>query len=372
MSESRDRKPKKSGGGRSAGGSRSGSGGKGSGKSSSGRGSSGYSRSSGSGGRGGSKSSGTGGSGGSRSSGTGGSGRSRSTGSGGGRSRSASGSGSGRSRSSRDGGAERGQSRGRREDSKSRDRGRSDSTRRSGEFRGGDRRDENKRGDGRFDDSPQKKLPAGAEGLPRHVVESLMRVTPAARQNAALVALAATAEAFGEGQYHAAVKKALHAKDLASRDATIREILALASYRIGDWSTALRELRTYRRLSGETTHMPVEMDVLRALGRDKDVAAVWADFRKLGGGPAVKKEARVVYASFLIDRGELDEAAEVIGKAKIESDPWPEDMRLWFVAARIAALRGDKAHARHIADAIVLEDPSFPGLDDLDRLIEGI
>ncbi len=125
-------------------------------------------------------------------------------------------------------------------------------------------------------DAPaQKKLPAAASGLPRHVVEALIRVTPPARQSAALSALAEAAEAFSEGQFHVAARKAGHAKDLSSRDATIREILALASYRIGDWQTALRELRTYRRLSGETTHMPVEMDVLRALGRGKDVAAVW-------------------------------------------------------------------------------------------------
>ncbi|MDJ0954111.1 MAG: hypothetical protein QNJ81_10570 [Acidimicrobiia bacterium] len=216
----------------------------------------------------------------------------------------------------------------------------------------------------------KKKLPAAAEGLPRHVVEALVRVTPPARQNAALAALAAAAEAFSDGQYHVAVRRADHAKDLASRDATIREILGLASYRIGDWATALRELRTYRRLSGETTHMPVEMDVLRAMGRDKDVTAVWEEFRKLGGGPAVKKEARVVYASFLIDQGDLEGAARIAGTPKMGGDPWPEDLRLWYVAARINALTGSKDRARSIADSILLEDPSFPGLDDLDRLID--
>ncbi len=197
-----------------------------------------------------------------------------------------------------------------------------------------------------------------------------MRVTPAARQNAALASLAAAAEAFGEGQFHAAVRKADHAKDLASRDATIREILGLASYRIGDWHTALRELRTYRRLSGETTHMPVEMDVLRGMGRTDDVEAVWQEFQRLDGGPAVKKEAQVVYASHLIDIEDLDGAAEVVGSPKKGSEPWPEDLRLWYVAARVAALRGDKAGARRIADSIVVEDPSFPGLDELDGLIE--
>ena len=226
------------------------------------------------------------------------------------------------------------------------------------------------RGQGAEGDQTPAKLPAAAQGLPRHVVESLMRVTPASRQNAALVALAAAAEAFSDGQYHAAVKKAEHAKDLASRDATIREILGLAAYQVADWQKALRELRTYRRLSGETTHMPIEMDVLRALNRPDDVTAVWLDFKKRGGGPAVKKEARVVYASHLIDQGDLEAADEVAGSPRMLDDPWPEDLRLWYVSARIAGLRGDKRRARRWADAVVVADPSFPGLDDLDRLIE--
>lgn len=278
------------------------------------------------------------------------------------------GSGSSRGGSSRGGSSQGGSYKGRSsgEGQKSRGRGASSSSGRDAKRSQG--RDSQERGD----TDAKKKLPAGAEGLPRHVVEALTRVTPAARQNAALAALGAAAEAFTEGQYHVAVRKAAHAKDLASRDATIREILGLASYRIGDWSVALRELRTYRRLSGETTHMPVEMDVLRALDRGEDVVAVWEEFRKLGGGPAVKKEARVVYASYLIDSGDLELADEIAGKPKIGGDPWPEDMRLWYVAARIAALRGEKKRARHIADSILLEDPSFPGLDELDRLIDSI
>lgn len=216
------------------------------------------------------------------------------------------------------------------------------------------------------------KLPASAAGLPRHVVEALIRVTPPARQNSALAELAAAAEAFSEGQFHVAVRKAQHAKDLSSRDATIREILGLASYRIGDWQTALRELRTYRRLSGETTHMPVEMDTLRALGRSDDVKGVWDEFNKRGGSPGVQKEARVVYGSHLIDENDLEEAFRVVGRPRITDDPWPEDLRLWYVAARIAALQGGRARAKELAEAIMLEDPSFPGLDELDRLIESV
>ena len=215
----------------------------------------------------------------------------------------------------------------------------------------------------------KRKLPAAAAGLPRHVVEALQRVTPPARQSAALAALAEAAEAFSEGQFHVAARKADHAKGLSSRDATIREILGLASYRVGDWQTALRELRTYRRLSGETTHMAIEMDVLRALGRSRDVSAVWEEFNRLGGAPAAMKEARVVYASHLIDEGNLAGAADVIGRPRMISEPWPEDLRMWFVAARIAALLGNHTRARELADAIVVQDPSFPGLDELERVI---
>jgi len=227
----------------------------------------------------------------------------------------------------------------------------------------------NVRRQGQSPEESRGKPPSGGEGLPRHVVDGLLRVTPATRANAALKALSEATEAFTEGRFHVAVRKARHAKELASRDATIREILGLASYRIGDWAEALRELRTFRRLSGETTHVPVEMDVLRALKRPADVESLWEEFRRRGGRPAVEKEARVVYASHLIDTGDFEAAAAVVGRPRPLNNPFTEDLRLWYVAARVAALGGDAAEARRIAAAIVLHDPAFPGLDELDRII---
>jgi len=72
---------------------------------------------------------------------------------------------------------------------------------------------------------------------------------------------------------------------------------------IGSGGGSLRspELRTYRRLSGDTTHLPVEMDVLRALERDADVEAAYALLRRLGANRPALDEGRVVYASFLLD-----------------------------------------------------------------------
>ena len=201
------------------------------------------------------------------------------------------------------------------------------------------------------------------------MVEGLARVTPERRVGAALQALGEASEAFAEGAYHRSVRKAQQAKDLAPRDPTVRETLGVAAYRTGDWQTALAELRTFRRLTGDTTHLPVEMDALRGLNRDRDVDAAWSTLKELGGKPAVLKEGAVVYASHLIDMGDLEGAWKVVTPRKLRHEPFPEDLRMWYVAARVAALREDPRTAADLRDAILESDPGFPGIDELEKLI---
>ena len=191
-------------------------------------------------------------------------------------------------------------------------------------------------------------------------------MTPDGRVSAALEELGNASLALNGGRFHASLRHAGRAKELAPRDATVREVLALAAYRVGDWATALRELRTYRRLSGEVTHLPIELDVLRALGRPDDVEKSWLLLGGLDASPPVKKEGTVVYASFLLDEGRVVEARKLVAAPRLKSDPHPEDLRLWYVGARAAALDGDVAEAVRLRDAISVTDPSFPGLDKLD------
>jgi predicted Zn-dependent protease len=197
----------------------------------------------------------------------------------------------------------------------------------------------------------------------------LTRVTPAERVGPALDALGEASAALGEGRFHPAVRYARKAKELSPRDASVREVLGLASYRVGDWLTALRELRTYRRLAGESTHLPVEMDALRALGRKNDVEEVWNQVAALRDAPSVQKEGRVIYASFLMDEGRTSEARRVATPKALTNNPHPEDLRLWYVAARAAALDGDQAEATRLRDAVLIMDPGFPGMDELDAAI---
>ena len=157
--------------------------------------------------------------------------------------------------------------------------------------------------------------------------------------------------AFVGGRYAKARHHAEEAKALAPRLPAIREVLGLAAYRMGRWDQALTELRTYRRLSGDTTHLPVEMDVLRALERPEEVEATHALLRRLGGSPATLDEGKVVYASFLLDRDRAREAWELTRPSSLKASPTDGDLRVWYVAARAAARLGDR----------VREPPPLPG-----------
>ena len=180
--------------------------------------------------------------------------------------------------------------------------------------------------------------------------------------------LQAAAKSFAAGRHGKALKEAEQAKDLSPRDATIRELIGLSAYRLGRWDIALRELKTFRRLTGDSTHMPVEMDALRALERPEDVETTWTAFQRIGGDRATRDEAKVVYASFLLDRGEDRKAWQVSGPKKMLGSPTESELRVWYVAARAAHRLGDPQTARRIYEAIERADAAFPGLDELDRL----
>jgi tetratricopeptide (TPR) repeat protein len=203
------------------------------------------------------------------------------------------------------------------------------------------------------------------------VTEELARVTPRARVTEAVGHLEQAAAAFVAGRYDKARHHAEEAKELSPRLPSIREVLGLAAYRSGRWEQALAELRTYRRLSGDTTHLPVEMDVLRALERDADVEAAFALLRRLGASRATTDEGRVVYASFLLDHDRAREAWELTRPRSLGADPGEGELRVWYVAARAAARLGERSIGRRLYQAIQEADPGFPGLDELEEALRG-
>ncbi len=210
---------------------------------------------------------------------------------------------------------------------------------------------------------PITSVPDGA--LPRWIRDEITRSTAKERREAALRHLERGVAQFAEERYRAAFDSLTAAKALAPRAATVRELMGLSAYYTEQWAPALQELRAFRRLSGETTHMPVEMDVLRALGKGADVEKTWTLFKELGGDRDTEREATVVYASYLLDRGRVAEAWRVIKPGRLVSPAPESEVRRWFVAARVALAAGEKEAATRIIAAVAREYPSMPGLDEL-------
>lgn len=206
-------------------------------------------------------------------------------------------------------------------------------------------------------------VPSGQ--MPKWVRDEILRSTPKDRRDPALTHLSRGMEQFADERYPAAASELRKAKELSPRSSTVRELLGLATYRSGLWDEALRELRTFRRITGDLIHMPVEMDCLRALGRPVDVAKTWDRLQEHDISSTINHEARVVYASFLLDDGRASEAWGIIKPGRLVADPSPGELRRWYVAARVALAAGDKAAARRLVAALDEQEPDFEGVDEL-------
>ncbi|MCZ3385464.1 MAG: hypothetical protein LH630_00480 [Actinomycetia bacterium] len=110
---------------------------------------------------------------------------------------------------------------------------------------------------------------------------------------------------------HAAV-----ARRLASRVAVVREATALTAYACGDYEAALTELRAYRRLSGDQSHLPLMADCERGLGRPERALELAVTPEAKALEPDVARELRLVVAGARSDLGQLDAALQ-----HLEADP---------------------------------------------------
>lgn len=218
---------------------------------------------------------------------------------------------------------------------------------------------------------PQHKTITSVKGgqLPKWVRDEITRSTPKDRRDPAILHLSKALELFADERYPAAVGELRQAKKLSPRSATIRELLGISAYRSGNWEEALRELRTFRRLTGDLIHYPVEMDCLRALDRTDDVIKAWDKLQDYDISPTINHEARVVYASFLLDQGRPRDAWPVIKPGRLVASPSQGELRRWFVAARVALEAGDKDAARRLVAALDEQELDFEGVDELRRAV---
>lgn len=103
-------------------------------------------------------------------------------------------------------------------------------------------------------------------------------------------------------------RHALSAARRAGRIAVVRETLAITAYTVGDFALALRELRTYRRISGRDDQVPMMVDCERGLGRPDRALELGRSVDRATLPAEVQVELAIAMSGARLDLGQTEAA----------------------------------------------------------------
>ncbi|WP_344174211.1 Replicase polyprotein 1ab [Pilimelia columellifera] len=180
--------------------------------------------------------------------------------------------------------------------------------------------------------------------------------------------LVATGQLIDEAPEQA-LAHALAARRLASRIATVREAVGLAAYHADEWQTAIAELRTYHRMSGNQAHLAVLADCERALGRPERAVDLYRNADRDAVGQPAAIELLIVAAGARGDMGQRDAAVAMLQVRELtaEDGEWLPRLRYAYADALLAAGRAEEAREWFARAASIDEDLVT---DAAERLLE--
>ncbi len=169
-----------------------------------------------------------------------------------------------------------------------------------------------------------------------------------------------------------AFQHALAASRRGGRLAAVREAVGLTAYAAGHYGEALREFRTYRRISGSNMHLPVMADCERGLGRpDRALDMARSDEAKDLDAPG-KAELAIVAAGARTDLGQLDAAVSELEIAQLDINrAFSYSPRLFraYADALTAAGRAPESE-KWRRQAVVAENALGLGVDEEPDIID--
>nr|WP_212743132.1 hypothetical protein [Microbacterium sp. 2FI] len=166
---------------------------------------------------------------------------------------------------------------------------------------------------------------------------------------------------------------ALSASRRAGRIAIVRETLAITAYATGDYALALRELRTFRRISGRDDQIALMVDSERGVGRPDRALEVGRSVDRAALPAAVRVELAIAMSGARLDLGEPERALQELDIPELDPDRAFEWSPALF-AARATVLEelgrdaeAEKWHQRAVVAADAIDAAS--GVDDLETVI---
>ena len=163
---------------------------------------------------------------------------------------------------------------------------------------------------------------------------------------------------------------ALAASRRAGRIAVVRETVAITAYATGDFALALRELRTYRRISGRDDQIALMVDSERGVGRPDRALEVGRAVDRAALPVEVRVELAIAMSGARLDLGQPERALQELDIPELDPDrafSWSPGL----FAARAAVLEelgreDEAAQWRHRAE--VAEDALGTSDADLEVL----
>jgi hypothetical protein len=103
-------------------------------------------------------------------------------------------------------------------------------------------------------------------------------------------------------------RHALSAARRAGRIGVVRESLAITAYAIGDFALALRELRTFRRITGRDDQLPMMVDSERGIGRPDKALELGRSVQRSSLSVPVQVELAIAMSGARLDLGQTEAA----------------------------------------------------------------
>ncbi|CAN5361232.1 hypothetical protein BH11ACT3_BH11ACT3_19610 [soil metagenome] len=113
---------------------------------------------------------------------------------------------------------------------------------------------------------------------------------------------------------------ALAASRRAGRIGIVRETLAITAYATGDFALALRELRTYRRITGKNDQLPLMVDSERGVGRPDRALELGRSVPRAELDVPVQVELAIAMSGARLDLGQTDAALTELQIPQLDPD----------------------------------------------------
>ncbi|WP_248240806.1 hypothetical protein [Microbacterium kunmingense] len=109
----------------------------------------------------------------------------------------------------------------------------------------------------------------------------------------------------------------------------MRETAAITAYAVGDFALALRELRTYRRISGRDDQIALMVDSERGVGRPDRALEVGRAVDRKTLPTDVRVHLAIAMSGARLDLGETERALQELDIPELDPDrafPWSPDL----------------------------------------------